>query len=73
MGSIPGWYFPLLVLGPLVGMGSRASIHPLNDAAKLVSLMACSALIPTAIVNWKAARVRKELLLRADDLGRQTA
>ena len=72
-GSMPGWSFPLMVLGPLVGIGLRASIHPFNDAAKLVSLMACSVLIPTGIVNWKAARVRKKLLLRANDLERQTA
>jgi hypothetical protein len=72
-GSMPGWCYPLMVLGPLYLMGSRASLHPFNDAAKFVSVAACVAFIPAAITNLIAGRVRKKLFTRADELERRVA
>jgi hypothetical protein len=77
LGSTPAWLVSLRTFGLLLAgsipLLARASLHPFNDAAKLVLVMACVALGPWGVVHGMAWRLGRKLFKRAEELKQPSA
>jgi uncharacterized membrane protein YadS len=64
-GSLPAWYFPFVVLPSSIPMVLQASLSPFNDASKFLLAFAVVAIVPTAVTNLVAWRVKQRLFQSA--------